>query len=60
MENFFVQLKVEMFYGEDFESVGAFIEKLYEYIYYYNRERISRKLKGWALYSTEPIHEQFN
>ena len=45
MENFFGRLKVEMFYGEKFESVNAFIDKLNEYIYYYNNERISSKLK---------------
>jgi len=45
MENFFGRLKVEMFYGEKFESVNAFIEELNEYIYYYNNERISFKLK---------------
>jgi len=46
MENFFGRLKVEMFYGEKFESVNDFIEKLREYIEYYNIERISLKLKG--------------
>lgn len=46
MENFFGRLKVEMFYGEKFESVNAFIDKLKKYIYYYNNERISLKLKG--------------
>lgn len=45
MENFFGRLKVEMFYGEKFESVNAFIEKLKQYIYFYNNERISLKLK---------------
>ena len=48
MENFFGRLKVEMFYGEKFESVNAFIDKLNEYIYYYNNERISLKLKGMS------------
>ena len=48
MENFFGRLKVEMFYGEKFESVNAFIEELNEYIYYYNNERISLKLKGMS------------
>ena len=37
-----------MFYGEKFESVNAFIEQLHEYIYYYNNERTSRKLKGMS------------
>ena len=46
MENFFGRLKVEMFYGEKFESVNAFIDELKKYIHYYNNERISLKLKG--------------
>ena len=46
MENFFGRLKVEMFYGEEFNSVVEFIQKLHEYIAYYNNERISIKLKG--------------
>lgn len=45
MENFFGRLKVEMFYGEKFESVNAFIDKLKDYIYYYNNERINLKMK---------------
>lgn len=48
MENFFGRLKVEMFYGEKFESVNAFIDKLKRYIDYYNNERISMKLKGMS------------
>ena len=48
MENFFGRLKVEMYYGEKYESVNAFIKKLEEYIYYYNNERISLKLKGMS------------
>ncbi len=47
-ENFFGRLKVEMFYGEKFESVNAFIEELKEYIRYYNNDRISTKLKGMS------------
>ena len=39
MENFFGRLKTEMYYGEKFESVNTFIDKLKEYIYYYNNER---------------------
>ena len=45
MKNFFGRLKTEMFYGEKFESVNTFIDKLKEYIYYYNNERIILKLK---------------
>ena len=48
MESFFGRLKVEMYYGEKFESPRGFIEKLEEYIYYYNNERISLKLKGMS------------
>ena len=48
MENFFGRLKVEMFYGEKFESVNAYIDELNKYIYYYNYERISLKLKGMS------------
>ena len=48
MENFFGRLKVEMFYGEKFESVNAFIDELKKYIHYYNNERISLKLKGMS------------
>ncbi len=44
MENFFGRLKVEMYYGEKYESVNAFIQKLHEYLYY-NNERISLKLE---------------
>ena len=48
MENFFGRLKVEMFYGEKFESIDDFIDELEKYIYYYNNERISLKLKGMS------------
>ena len=48
MENFFGRLKVEMFYGEKFSSVNAFIDELRKYIYYYNNERICTKLKGMS------------
>ena len=48
MENFFGRLKVEMFYGEKFESVSSFTEQLEQYIDYYNNERISLKLKGMS------------
>ena len=48
MENFFGRLKVEMYYGEKFESVSSFIDELKQYINYYNNERISTKLKGMS------------
>lgn len=42
MENFFGRLKVEMYYGEKFDSVD---NELKTYIDYYNNERIVSKLK---------------
>ena len=48
MENFFGRLKVEMFYGEKFQTVDEFIHCLKEYIYYWNNERISLKLNGMS------------
>jgi len=39
-------MKVEMYYGEKFESVNAFIKALHKYISYYNNDRIILKLKG--------------
>ena len=44
MENFFGGLKVEMFYGEKFESVDDFIAELQSYIHYYNNDKIYSKL----------------
>lgn len=46
MESFFGRLKVEMFYGEKFESVDDFKLKLSNYIDYYNTKRITSKLNG--------------
>ena len=56
MENFFGRLKVEMFYGEKFQTVEEFIHCLKEYIYYWNHERISLKLNGMSpiQYRTHP------
>ena len=45
MENFFGRLKVEMFYGETFQTVDEFIHTLEEYLWYYNNKRIILKLK---------------
>ena len=45
MENFFGRLKVEMFYGETFQTVDEFIHCLEEYLWYYNNKRIILKLK---------------
>jgi putative transposase len=46
MENFFGLLKSELLYNEEFTSMEHFIEKLHEYINYYNNKRIKLKLKG--------------
>ena len=51
MENFLGELKVEMYYGEKFESHRGFIEKLEEYIYYYNNGRVLKEMRPvqyWA------------
>jgi transposase InsO family protein len=48
MENFFGRLKTEMYFGEKFSSIEDFIQKLKEYLHYYNYERISLKLKGMS------------
>ena len=48
MENFFGRLKVEMFYGEKFQTVDEFVHCLKEYITYWNNERISLKLNGMS------------
>lgn len=46
MESFFGRLKVEMFYGEKFESIDEFLVRLEKYLDYYNHKRISLKLNG--------------
>ncbi len=48
MENFFGRLKVEMFYGENFESMNAFIDELKNFINPYNNEKMAMKLKGMS------------
>lgn len=46
MENFFGHLKTEMYHGETFTSLDEFYHALDEYIYWYNHERIQKRLKG--------------
>jgi len=46
MENFFGRLKVEMFYGEGFQTVEEFINCLKDYIDYYNNDRIVFKIEN--------------
>lgn len=44
-EGFFGKLKNEFFYQENFENVADFVNKLNNYIYYYNNERIKTALR---------------
>ena len=46
MESFFGVLKSEFYYTEKFDDPDIFIEKLKDYIWYYNHKRIKTKLKG--------------
>lgn len=48
MENFFGLLKSELLYLEKFTSYEDFINKLKDYIDYYNTKRIKLKLKGMS------------
>ncbi|WP_019628950.1 IS3 family transposase, partial [Moritella marina] len=45
-ENFFGLLKTEMYHRQKFKDADELIEKLDEYIEYYNTKRIKVKLKG--------------
>lgn len=53
MENFFGRLKVEMYYGEKFQTVDEFVHRLKEYINYWNNKRISLTIefKSIKIYS---------
>ena len=46
MENFFGILKSEFFHGHQFANADIFINKLHDYIGYYNHDRIKEKLRG--------------
>ena len=48
MENFFGIMKNEMFYGHEyeFESLDQLEQEMIKYIEYYNKDRITAKLKG--------------
>ena len=47
-ENFFGQLKTEMFYLQKFDTVEGLEKAIDEYIHWYNFERISMRLGGLA------------
>lgn len=44
MENFFGHLKSELLYNQTFYSLEHFIREVHEYMWYYNNERIKKKL----------------
>ena len=48
MENFFGIMKNEMFYGHEYEfnSLDQLEQEMIKYIEYYNKDRITAKLKG--------------
>ena len=48
MENFFGILKTEMFYNQEdnYKTIADLINAIKDYIYYYNHDRIKKKLKG--------------
>lgn len=56
MESFFGRLKVEMFHGEEFRTVGEFVSCLESYIRYWNSGRLSLALDGTcpARYQARP------
>ncbi|MBG5925832.1 transposase [Providencia rettgeri] len=45
-ENFFGLLKSEMYHSHHFQNADELIDKIDEYIEYYNTKRIKVKLKG--------------
>lgn len=46
MENFYFRLKIDVFYGKQFEAVEVFILALNNYNHYCSYESISLNLKG--------------
>ena len=51
MENFFIVLKREIFYGYEvqYKNTDELIQAIHQYIQYYNNDRIKVKLKGLSL-----------
>nr|WP_245531244.1 IS3 family transposase [Bacteroides coprosuis] len=48
MESFFGSLKLELIYNQRFESEQELIQKIHQYIDYYNNIRIKNRLKGMS------------
>ena len=46
MESFFRRLKMECFYGREFNSIEEIIDAIRDYFDYYNHRQIQLKLKG--------------
>jgi putative transposase len=57
MESFFGTLKAEFFHLQRFKSIDELRKGLKGYIEYYNRERITLKVKGLSPveYRTQPL-----
>jgi putative transposase len=57
MESFFGTLKAEFFHLQKFKSIDELRKGLQGYIQYYNRDRITLKLKGLSPveYRTQPL-----
>jgi putative transposase len=57
MESFFGTLKAEFFHLQNFKSIDELRKGLQGYIQYYNRDRITLKLKGLSPveYRTQPL-----
>lgn len=49
MENFFAQVKSELLYNQEFESIDHFIQELHAYLEYYNQKRIKKKLNYYRI-----------
>jgi len=58
MESFFGTLKAEFFHLQRFKSIDELRKGLKGYIEYYNRDRITLKLKGLSPveYRTQPLY----
>src|SRR5690625_5514809 len=44
IESFFGTLKCELFYSEKFTSIEQFEKRIHKYIYYFNNNRIYKKI----------------
>lgn len=56
IENFFVLLKSELLYLQEFNSMEHFHQEMREYIDYYNNDRIKGNLKGMSSVIQNSFH----